>query len=134
MKFKNVDIYGITRIIFNGNTEWNREPGDDRKGNPGNWKNAKTGELQEHEGMMGIINVLKRSLKYQMSTNMDTLYVKRVEKPQKPDKIKHEITAKEIRDVKNLISKLQSMSRNRDMTCAYAEQAHDILQEVSGRV
>src|SRR5512137_3114789 len=109
MKFKNIEVYGINRIIFNGKDEWNKEQDKPVAGVIGNWKNARTGEVQEHEGVMGVVNILKHSLKYEMSTNVDTLYITKVEKPLIQDKVKHEITGKEIRELKNTISKLQSM-------------------------
>lgn len=126
MKFKNIEVSGITRIIFNRKVEW------EQKSKDGDWENLKTGEKQPHEAMMDVINILKHKPKCRMWSFGNTLNIGKNENPQKIRV--SDIYEDEVGYLKTLVSKLNSMSRNRRVTDAYADEIYYILDEISGRI
>jgi hypothetical protein len=76
MHFRDVQVSGITKVVFNRKTIWNQmSPGN-------NWfrplePNVMKQTVRCHAEMMGIINLLKADRRYRMWVHGDTLNIVR---------------------------------------------------------
>jgi hypothetical protein len=86
MRFRNIEVSGIERIVFNRKTMWSLING-------GRWQKRNTGnfpdtmppsEVISHSEMMCRVNNLKKDPRYQMWIHFDTLNIVRKKDVKKP--------------------------------------------------
>jgi hypothetical protein len=70
MRFRNVEVTGITSIVFDRKVIWNLDKGTSV------WY-ATTERFMYHSDMMKIVNLLKRDNRYRMWVHADTLNIVR---------------------------------------------------------
>jgi hypothetical protein len=71
MKFKNITVSGITRVVMNHKVVWTQT----EKG----WVHSNGHNITLHDGMMEVINHLKEDRRYRMWVHGNTLNVVKVD-------------------------------------------------------
>lgn len=77
MRFRNIEVSGIERIVFNRETEWRLETENLwRKVVKGDYPDhMPTPEYRTHDNMMAIVNALKKDRRFRMWVHFDTLNI-----------------------------------------------------------